>query len=231
MTIRLRFVNSSLEAPPPDVFLYQRDQAPGPEGETLVWKRIRRCLYGWNHPLCISDGVILSFRYDGRNWSRPRPAAPGDHFLVQMKKRGGVEVEVLPPQTGGPITIRNTGRIGEVEVFVLRNDRPLVRRTLGPGAEASFSFPLVFVVGADRRCEEGEPLAATPADRFHAEIDLQGIVSADLVMTGGGPGPGSTPLRFELANIERVGKPTAKSKSKPRAPRRRGSAQARPRRR
>jgi hypothetical protein len=35
----------------------------------------------------------------------------------------------------------------------------------------------------------------------NAELSLLGIASADIVMTGGGPGPTSTPFQFNLANI------------------------------
>jgi hypothetical protein len=35
----------------------------------------------------------------------------------------------------------------------------------------------------------------------NTEISLIGIASADIVMTGGGPGPSSTPYQFNLENV------------------------------
>jgi hypothetical protein len=36
----------------------------------------------------------------------------------------------------------------------------------------------------------------------NTQISLLGISSADIVMTGGGPGPESPPFIFSLANVE-----------------------------
>jgi hypothetical protein len=33
------------------------------------------------------------------------------------------------------------------------------------------------------------------------EISLLGLASADIIMTGGGPGQNSTPFEFQLANV------------------------------
>ena len=39
---------------------------------------------------------------------------------------------------------------------------------------------------------------------INTELSLLGIASADIVMTGGGPGPNSTPFQFTLENVKMV---------------------------
>jgi hypothetical protein len=38
--------------------------------------------------------------------------------------------------------------------------------------------------------------------QINTEISLLGISSADIVMTGGGPGSSSTPFTFSLQNVQ-----------------------------
>ena len=48
---------------------------------------------------------------------------------------------------------------------------------------------------------EGQPLNAAIVSSVNTEISLLGIASADIVMTGGGAGPGAKPFVFTLQNV------------------------------
>ena len=69
-----------------------------------------------------------------------------------------------------------------------------------PGNQHPFNLPAVPSV-----C-----ITAIPENTVHnvntqhadTELSLLGISSADIVMTGGGPGPNSTPFSFTLANVK-----------------------------
>jgi hypothetical protein len=79
----------------------------------------------------------------------------------------------------------------------------LVHKTISnctPGSQHPFSLPAVPSV-----C-----ITAVPENTVHnvntqhadTELSLYGISSADIVMTGGGPGPNSTPFQFTLQNVK-----------------------------
>jgi molybdopterin biosynthesis enzyme MoaB len=49
--------------------------------------------------------------------------------------------------------------------------------------------------------EQGQVIDSAIISQVNTEISLTGIASADIVMTGGGTGPGATAYMFSLQNI------------------------------
>ena len=49
--------------------------------------------------------------------------------------------------------------------------------------------------------EQGQIINAAIISEVNTEISLLGIQSADIVMTGGGPGADSQPFSFHLENV------------------------------
>jgi len=54
---------------------------------------------------------------------------------------------------------------------------------------------------ASEAIEEGEWLDSARLSEINTEISLLGIVSADIVLTGGGPSSSWTPFHFSLENV------------------------------
>ena len=87
-----------------------------------------------------------------------------------------------------------------------------------PGEGHAFSFPVavagaaslhqaapqfkpVIWIGVAPEAAPGQAPDAAALPGGHTELSLQGVVSADIVMTGGGPGRDSTPFQFALENV------------------------------
>ena len=51
---------------------------------------------------------------------------------------------------------------------------------------------------------QGVAISSAVMSNANSELSLLGIASADIVMSGGGPGEGSTPYEFNLENIVQI---------------------------
>jgi hypothetical protein len=49
--------------------------------------------------------------------------------------------------------------------------------------------------------QQGDAMSSAIISAINTEINLQGIASADIVMTGGGSGAEAMPFEFKLENI------------------------------
>ncbi len=59
-------------------------------------------------------------------------------------------------------------------------------------------------IGAVSQVDEGQVMNSAILSDINTEISLLGIVSADIVTTGGGAGPTSTPFVFTLENVSMI---------------------------
>jgi hypothetical protein len=48
---------------------------------------------------------------------------------------------------------------------------------------------------------QGQVMNSATVSQISTELSLLGVRSADIVMTGGGPGPNATPFQFTLSNV------------------------------
>ena len=76
-----------------------------------------------------------------------------------------------------------------------------LQQGLNPGQTAAFVFSSSIFVGVAPDIEEGQQLNSEVLSQINTEISLEGISSADIVLTGGGDGSGSQPYRFTLENV------------------------------
>jgi hypothetical protein len=64
-----------------------------------------------------------------------------------------------------------------------------------------FEFKPTIWIGVASQIVQGQVMDSAIISNINTEISLLGIASADIVMTGGGPGANSTPFAFNLENI------------------------------
>ncbi|MEX0598879.1 MAG: hypothetical protein WD512_20515, partial [Candidatus Paceibacterota bacterium] len=72
---------------------------------------------------------------------------------------------------------------------------------MNPGDIGSFRFQPRFWIGVAPELTEGQTIDSTVLSIINTEISVLGVLSADIVMTGGGVGPSATPFSFSLTNI------------------------------
>ena len=70
-----------------------------------------------------------------------------------------------------------------------------------PWQKAVFEFKPTIWIGVASQVVQGQVMNSAIISNINTELSLLGIASADIVMTGGGPGANSTPFAFNLENI------------------------------
>ena len=198
----LRFVNRSLEGRPPNVVVWQRNDAPAAASTPVAWRVIRRCGYEWAHPFDLPDELQVRIRdHDGSG--RLIPAAPGAQIRCWTDRSGRRRFETAPAGDPSILQIGNLTDRGAVAGEIWRGGRLLaVHPRIPPGALAPFRFPPSLTFSAVSGIDEGDPLTGRWLG-VATELDLRGVVRGEIMMVGGGAGASSKPLTFHLVNGER----------------------------
>ncbi len=198
---KLRFVNRSLEARTPNVVVWQRNCAPGAANTPVAWRVIRRCGYEWTHPFDLPEGLQVRIRDHGGS-GRLIPAPPGAQIRLWTDRSGRQRLETVPAGDPSIIQIGNLTH-SAVAGEIWRGGRLLaVHSRIPPGAVAPSRFSPSLTLSAVSGIDEGDPLAGRWLGN-PTELDLRGVVRAQIMMVGGGPGASSRPLIFHLVNAER----------------------------
>jgi hypothetical protein len=81
------------------------------------------------------------------------------------------------------------------------DDTPRLPASVAPQQEAVYEFKPMIWIGVASEVEEGATMASAIVSSTNTELSLLGIASADIVMTGGGPGENPRPFQFTLDNV------------------------------
>jgi hypothetical protein len=136
------------------------------------------------------------------NYSPQIPATNGQLFQVVNNGSGDV-LNYQGQNAGSPneVDILNTLNMGAINANVYKDGRLLAAKTgIAPGQKAVFQFKPTIWIGVVSQVEEGQVMNSAIISQINTEISLFGLASADIVMTGGGPGANSTPFIFTLQN-------------------------------
>jgi hypothetical protein len=202
MDVRLKFINRSASGKDSEIVLLQKNVATGVKELATAWKVIRYCGYGWCHPIVYPPNFEVASSDDYGNYS-PRipvvygqmlavtPTASGRRLAVSGKSTSPLEVQVF-----------NGLSRGAVNVNIFKGSGILSRKTaLAPQQKAAFRFAPVLWIGAASNVVEGEAINSATMSAVNTQLPLFGIVSADIVMSGGGPDPDATAYAFTLENV------------------------------
>jgi hypothetical protein len=201
---RLNFINRSYDVNRSDISIFQSNEAARSRGRPIVWKVIRRCPIDWSHPFTFSSELRVGLRDRHGNRSPGLPVAPGRLACVSPRPRGGVELLLERGDDPASIHVENRSEATGLWAEIYRDGRLLSRRKgLAPRARAVFRFGHRIYLFAASGIDEGDLLRRSDLHwRTVTGLDLHGVTSADIVMTGGGYGPRATPLRFHLHRVE-----------------------------
>lgn len=202
MDIRFTFINRSLDKGMLPVFLYQPNVGEGACARAVAWKVIRNCAYDWRHPFVYSRQLEAGLADGFGNYSPRLPATEGDVFAALPTFAGRVFRRHGGSTSGSTsgIAIRNRLAMGAVHACLFSDGRLLARHVdLPPGQTANLRIPSVLRIGAAPNVRQGQLLDADTMDCASCDIPLVGLVSADIVMTGGGAL--QDPLSFHIENI------------------------------
>lgn len=205
MLTRLNFVSRSTASFRTSVLLFQQNVALVNDSPVIAWKSIRNCGYYCNHPFDYDDQLSVSISDCFGNYT-PRKLVNAGDVLAAVPAPSGRRLVTIENRTARrDVHVRNDLPRGAINVHVFRGADPLWRRTsLVPQQETVFRFEPTLWIGEAPGVVQGEPLSPAFVGTVLTQLPLFGVASADIVMSGGEPGPDSTPIAFKLSNMERV---------------------------
>ncbi len=205
MNIALRLINRSNDRGNSEVVLFQRNVVPELEELAIAWRVIRYCGRDCIHPFAYSTDVEIGLGDDHGNFSPRLAAERGMRFTVASHPGGKPRLSsALDGASHADIEVVNQLGRGAVNVNAFVSGRLMAAKSaVAPGQKAVFRFTPVLWVGVGSQIEESRALSSAVLSSANTPIELAGIASADIVMTGGGAGESAQPFRFELENVVR----------------------------
>jgi hypothetical protein len=203
MDIKLRFVNQSRDGNRSEVVMYQKNQLTSMASLAIAWKVIRFCGRDCYHPFVFPAGFEVAVADEYGNFS-PRVAAENGQMLrLESTASGARRLRHAGPATASnEVDVLNDLGQGAVNVCIFRDGRMVGMKTaVTPGQKAVFQYQPVLWIGAASQIAQGTAISSAVMSSVNTELSLLGIAGADIVMSGGGPGEGSTPYEFNLENI------------------------------
>jgi hypothetical protein len=203
MDIKLNFINQSNDRNNTSVAIFAKNVAPAFDELAVAWIVIKNCGVGDNHPFVYPLGVTIGASDSFGNYTPQFAAQPGQMFEMVLDASGDVlRLSAQPASAPTAYEVLNALQMGAIGAHVYKDGKLYARKTnIAPQQKAAFQFKPTIFIGAVSQVEEGEVMNEAVVSSINTEISLMGIASADIVMTGGGPGPNSTPFEFTLQNV------------------------------
>jgi len=203
--IKLNFINRSNDVNNSEIVIFQKNVAEDFDEIAVAWRVIQNCGRNDNHPFTypLNFEVCASDSYG--NYTPKLTAYDGQAYEMVKDTSGDVlQLSKTPAVSQQEVEVRNNLTLGAINANIYRDGKLIAAKTsMAPGQKAVFQFHPRIYIGVVSQIEEGQVMDSAIIQQINTEINLFGIQSADLVMTGGGPGTTSTPFNFVLENINK----------------------------
>ena len=202
--IKLNFINKSNDSNNFKVVIFQKNAASDFDEIAVAWKVIENCGILENHPFTYSLNYNVCSGDSYGNFTPQLNAFNGQAFDMLPTTSGDMlQISSIPSTNATEVEVRNNLIKGAIDANCYRDGKLLAVKTgLAPGQKAVFEFQPKIYIGVVSQIEEGEIMNSDIISQINSQINLFGITSADIVMTGGGPGESSTSFNFTLENIK-----------------------------
>lgn len=205
MDIKLNYIDRSQDGSDSDVIIFQKNAATDFDSLAVAWKVIRHCGQNSIHPFTYPILSEVAARDSWGNFLPRQAAQPGQLFHVKENPSGNEMAFYGPATSKEEIQVQNDLSNGVIAATIFKDGRLIALKTgVSPGQKAVFRLKPVLYLAVASQVEEGASLNSGVMSATCAEISLDGITSADIVMTGGGPGKSASDYSFSLANVERA---------------------------
>lgn len=203
MSIMLNFINRCHDSNNAKVVIFQKNVATGFDEPTVAWRVIEHRGVSHNHPFRFPMSMAVSASDSWGNHTPQITAQNGNRYHVELTSSGDTLSYCGPATSSREVQVRNDRPSGAINACIYKEGRLLaIKTSIAPGQQAVFEFRPTIWIGAAPQVTEGEVMDSAILSDVNTELSLLGIASADIVMTGGGPGPDSTPFTFHLENIQ-----------------------------
>ncbi len=201
--IKLRLINQSNDANNSSYVIFQKNVATGFEELAIAWKVVENLGVGDYHPFTYSFDLEVAASDSWGNYTFPMPAQNG--LMYQMKRNPSGDQLVQEGNAASPneIDLKNSLPVGAINANCYRDGLVLAQKTsIAPEQKAVFQFLPYIYIGAVSQVTQGEVMNSAILSNINTKISLLGMTSADIIITGGGPGVGSTEFMFTLDNVK-----------------------------
>ncbi len=136
------------------------------------------------------------------NYTPHLAAENGQLFQMSLASSGDQLEYAGPASSSTELQVLNNLKTGAINAYVYKDNRLLAQKTgISPQEKAVFSFKPTIWISAASQVQQGQVMSSAITSNS-TQISLLGIASADIVMTGGGPGRNALPLMFHLENVQ-----------------------------
>lgn len=203
--IKLNFINKSQDVNNSSVVIFQQNVAEDFGEIAIAWKVIENCGRLDNHPFNFPLNFKVSASDSYGNYTPQITAYDGQAYEMINAPSGDVLQMATGPATNpNEVEVQNNLDQGAISANVYRDGKLLATKSnLAPGQKAVFEFQPRIYIAAISQVEQGDVMNSAIIQQVNTEISLFGLISADIVMTGGGPGQSSAPFKFTLQNINK----------------------------
>lgn len=204
MEIRLNLINHSRDVANSSYVIFQKNVAENFGELAVAWLVVKNLSISANHPFVYPLGFKVSAGDAWGNYTPQLDATDGQVFEMRRSSSGDVlQLSGTPASSPTEVELHNVLPEGGISANVYRDGRVVASKTnISPGQKAVFEFKPRIFIGAVSHIEEGTAMRSAVLKTINTEIDLLGISSADIVITGGGGGPNATPFEFTLTNVK-----------------------------
>jgi len=202
MDIQLNFINKSNDMSNSKIVIFQKNVATTYDETTVAWRVIENCGVNDNHPFVFPMAMEIN-AIDSWGNHTPQLAATNNELFSISKTGSGNTLSLFGQATSSSeVQLRNDLEQGAVSASIYKGGKLLAqKRSVAPGQKAVFQFKPTIWIGAVSEVTAGAIMNSAVISDVNTELSLLGIASADIVMTGGGPGRGSTQIVFRLENV------------------------------
>lgn len=201
MDIQLNFINNSNDTNNSEIAIFQKNGATNFDELAVAWLVIKYCGRGDNHPFEFPLGMQVGASDSYGNFT-PQLYAQNGQLFAMKQTTSGDQLQAMGAGTSAKeVQVLNLLPKSAINASIYKAGKLLATKTsIAPQQKAVFEFKPTLWIGVASQVVQGEIMNSAIISSINTELSLLGIASANIVMTGGGPGKSATPFSFHLKN-------------------------------
>jgi hypothetical protein len=201
-SIKLRLINNSGDANNSQIVIFQKNVAPDFDELAVAWRVIQNLGRNDYHPFDYPLGMEVCCGDSYGNFTPQMEATPGESYHMVLDSSGNVLKPNGASTSHKEVEVKNDLRQGAISANIFKDGKLLAAKTsVAPGQKAVFEFKPTIYIGVASQVIEGKIMNSAIISSVNTELSLLGVASADIVMTGGGPGKESASFEFKMENV------------------------------
>ncbi|MGD8564107.1 MAG: hypothetical protein PVG03_16310 [Desulfarculaceae bacterium] len=182
----LNLVNNTNYTGNLELVLFQTNSASADNSSAVAWKVVNSLGMGWNHPFNYTSSMQARFTDSYGNGTPKVDAEPGQVFSLVRDVAGDNITYAGAASNPAWLEMRNDLKTSAIDADIYKDGKLLAsEEQIYPGQTEPFLFNPVIWIGVGTWVLEGQTVALYTL-RDITSIPVNGIASADIVITGNG---------------------------------------------